>query len=162
MERNEIQRYIPDASVAVKWFIDEQDSEKARLLKDSFSKGAIDLESPSLLQYETASALRFHPVVKFRPDQFLTVMRSLEGLQITREPTPIEWATAHKLTLENPISIYDSIYIAFAIRDQAIMVTADAALANKVKGAPQTKQKLMLLRDMHLEAPKSPDERRNV
>ena len=150
MERDEIPRYIPDASVAVKWFIDEQDSENARLMKDLFSKGTIDLEAPSLLQYETASALRFHPVVKFNSNQFLTVMQSLEGLQITREPNFAEWTTAHKLSLENPISIYDSVYIAFAICGQSIMVTADGELVNRIR-MPQTKQKLVLLKDLSLE-----------
>lgn len=150
MERNAIPRYVPDASVAVKWFIDEQDSEKARLMKDLFSEGALDLEAPTLIQYETASALRFHPVVKLNSNQFLIVMQSLDGLQITREPTSAEWATSHMLTLENPISIYDSIYIAFAIRDHSIMVTADAALVDRIK-APDTKKKLILLSDLSLD-----------
>lgn len=150
MERNEVPRYVPDASVAVKWFIDEQHSGNARKMKDLFAKGTIDLEAPSLIEYETASALRFHPVVKLNSDQFLSVMRSLEGLQITREPTSAEWATAHTLTLENPISIYDSIYIAFAKSDHSIMVTADAALINKIK-QPQTKRKVILLGDLSLE-----------
>jgi predicted nucleic acid-binding protein len=154
LERNEIPRYVPDASIVVKWFIDEQDSKNARAIKDQFAKGAIDLEAPSLLEYETASALRFHPVVKFDSVQILEIMKSLQGLQITREPTPSDWATAQTLSLENPISIYDSIYIAFAVRGHSIMLTADQALIDKIKSR-QVGEKLTLLKNLSLEDERS-------
>jgi predicted nucleic acid-binding protein len=149
LERNEIPRYVPDASVAVKWFVDEEGSEHARELKEFFAEGKVDLEAPTLLTYEVASAIRFHPVVTITQKQFEMVMGSLDGLQITRDPTRPEWTAAHTLTLENPISIYDSIYLSFATRSNSIMVTADAALIKKIK-KPQTKQRLLLLADLSL------------
>lgn len=149
MARDTVPQYVPDASVAVKWFIDEEGSENALRLKEFFVDGEISLEAPSLLSYEVASALRFHPIVRMTRKQFLKAMQSLAGLQITRDPTRSEWAAAHALALESPISIYDSIYIGFATQRQSIMVTADEALIKKVKN-PETREKLLSLADLKL------------
>lgn len=148
MERSEIPRYVPDASVAVKWFIEEEDSRSARRLRELFQQGTID-HAPSLLTYEVASALRFHPVARFTPRQLRGVMESLEGLQMTREPSDREWATAFTLSLENPISIYDAVYVAFAVHGHSQMVTADKILTTRLK-SPETKQRVSMLSDFAL------------
>jgi len=43
---------IIDASVVVKWFIEENDSDKALLLRDRFIGGKIELYVPTLLYFE--------------------------------------------------------------------------------------------------------------
>jgi predicted nucleic acid-binding protein len=149
LERSEIPRYVPDASVAVKWFIEEEDSRSARRLRELFQQGTIELDAPSLLTYEVASALRFHPVARFTSRQLRGVTESLEGLQITREPTNREWATAFALSLDNPISIYDAVYVAFAVQGRSQMVTADRILTARLK-SPETKQRTVKLSDFAL------------
>lgn len=149
MEREEIPQYIPDASIAVKWFVNEEDSPRARKLKDLYLEGAIGLEAPSLLSYEVASALRFHQVVKLTLPQFRTVMESLEELQITREPSHKEWTTALTLSLENSISMYDAVYLAFATQGNSKMVTADKTLTDRIK-PPEIKTKLASLAELEL------------
>jgi predicted nucleic acid-binding protein len=149
LERDEIPRYVPDASIAVKWFVREENSTKARSLKGLFQEGAIDLDAPSLLSYEVASALRLHPVAKLTPAQFRTVMESLKDLQITREPTHREWSTALTLSLENSISIYDAVYVAFAVEGDSKMVTADTTLTTRIK-PPETKARLTSLGELDL------------
>lgn len=148
MERNEVPRYVLDASIAVKWYVAEEESARARELRKLFHQGAIELEAPSLLRYEVASALRFHPVAKFTPTQFRTVMDSLRELQITREPTEREWTTAFALSLENSISIYDAVYISFAVHGKSRMITADRELSTRVKS--QIKANLTSLSALHL------------
>lgn len=149
MERSEIPRYVPDASVAVKWFIEEKDSRPARRLRELFQQGTIDLDAPSLLKYEVASALRFHPVARFALGQLRGVMESLEGLQMTREPSEREWATTFALSLENLISIYDAVYVAFAVHGHSQMVTADKILTTRLKSA-EIKQRPIMLADLAL------------
>jgi predicted nucleic acid-binding protein len=149
LERDKIPRYVPDASVAVKWFVREEDSAKARRFKELFQEGRLDLEAPSLLLYEVASALRFHPVAKFNSAQLRTVMESLESLQITRDPSPREWTTAFTLSLENSISIYDAVYIGFVGQGNARMVTADSKLIARIHPA-ETKAKLASLTEVDL------------
>jgi predicted nucleic acid-binding protein len=149
LERSEIPRYIPDASVAVKWFIEEKDSRPARRLRDLYQEGAIDLDAPSLLKYEVASALRFHPVARFTPKQLRGVMKSLEDLQIIREPNDSEWATTFAVSLENSISIYDAVYVAFAINGRSQMITADKVLVTRLKSA-ETRLRTTMLADLAL------------
>lgn len=150
MERDEIPRYVPDASVAVKWFVEEEDSPKAHGLKQLFQEGRIDLEAPSLLLYEVASALRFHPVVRFTSAKVGTVMDSLERLQITREPTSKEWTTAFTLSQENSISIYDAAYIGFAVEGNRKLITADSKLIAKIDPT-KSKVQLSLLAETDLD-----------
>ena len=133
----------------MKWFIEEKDSHPARRLRDLYQEGAIDLDTPSLLKYEVASALRFHPVARFTPKQLRGVMKSLEGLQIIREPNDSEWATTFAVSLENPISIYDAVYVAFAINGRSQMITADKVLVRRLKSA-ETRQRTTMLADLAL------------
>ena len=149
MERNEIQGYVTDASVAVKWFVREEGSAKARELKQLFQAGRIDLEAPSLLLYEVASALRFHPVARFTSEKLGSAMNSLAKLQITREPTTREWTTAFTLSQENSISVYDAAYIALAAEGKRKMITADSKLITKLDSL-KTRAELVLLSDTDL------------
>ena len=43
---------VIDASVVVKWFIEENDSDKALLLRDRFIDGKVELYIPILLYFE--------------------------------------------------------------------------------------------------------------
>ena len=134
----------------MKWFVKEDDSAKAHGLKQLFQEGRVDLDAPSLLLYEVASALRFHPTVKFTSAKVGTVMNSLRKLQITREPTLKEWTTAFKISQENSISIYDAAYISFAVEGNRRMITADSKLISKIDSS-KTKARLSLLADMDLD-----------
>lgn len=144
MERKQIPRYITDASVAVKWFIEETDTPQAVNLKALFEKGEVDLEAPSLITYEVASALRFHAKVQLAPKEFLSAIEVLTDLQITREPNDLEWSTTLQLSTQNPISVYDAVYLSFAIHRDAKMVTADSSLLRNLR-APETRESVMLL-----------------
>ena len=55
----EIQKVVVDASVAPKWYLEEEYSDKARLLRDSFVTGSLSVSVPTLFFYETLNALRY-------------------------------------------------------------------------------------------------------
>jgi len=147
LERNQVPRYIIDASVAVKWFIEETDSHRAVKLKELFENGKADLEAPSLLTYEVASALRFHPKVKFTLKQLHGAIEALGQMQIVVEPTEAEWAKAFRFSLENAISIYDAAYLSLADNRMGKMVTSDAQFLTKLRSAG-ARQKVVLLSDL--------------
>ena len=147
MERDQIPRYVTDASVAVKWFVEETDTAQAVKLKGLFENGEIELEAPSLLTYEVASALRFHPKIRFALKQFLGAIEVLSELQITREPNEAEWSTALRLSLENPVSVYDAAYLSFALHGAAKMVTADSSFLRNLKST-EVSQSVVLLSEM--------------
>jgi predicted nucleic acid-binding protein len=49
--------YVLDASVAVRFLLDEDLSEKAELVLEDFLKGKLDLLSPELLAYDVGNTL---------------------------------------------------------------------------------------------------------
>ena len=54
--------YVIDASVAIKWFADERDSQSAILLRKSHSQGSVALIAPDLILYEVSNGLRFNKI----------------------------------------------------------------------------------------------------
>ncbi|MCW4027335.1 MAG: type II toxin-antitoxin system VapC family toxin [Candidatus Bathyarchaeota archaeon] len=53
----EKQKAIADASIVAKWFLEEDSSENAMQLRDSFVTGKLAIAVPSLLFYEALNAL---------------------------------------------------------------------------------------------------------
>jgi len=53
----EKQKVVADASIVAKWFLEEEFSDNARQLRDSFVTGKIDISVPSLLFYDTLNTL---------------------------------------------------------------------------------------------------------
>lgn len=50
-----------DASVILKWFLDEPDSDKAKIIKDNHVNGKFTIVIPDIAIYEIANALRYEP-----------------------------------------------------------------------------------------------------
>ena len=43
---------VVDASIVVKWFVEEEWSREARMLKDDYAAGEVDLIAPALMPFE--------------------------------------------------------------------------------------------------------------
>ena len=125
MER---QKKVIDASVIIKWFISEVDSEKALVLRAEHLNGDSLLIIPELALIEVINALRY----KNTSEQFLKEAISY----LYRFQFSIERINEHflekavNISLKNKISIYDSIYIAVAQEHGIEMITADNGLKN--------------------------------
>ena len=52
--------YVLDASVILKWFLQERDSHLALDFKERYLAGEISIALPDLILYELANALRFN------------------------------------------------------------------------------------------------------
>ena len=122
-----------DASVAVKWYVNEKDSGVARRIKDSYVAGEVEIIAPNLIYYEVLNALRFHPVVRFSPDEMASVLSSLKNLQFTTDPSDDIWFRAFNFSLQEGTSIYDSVYLAL-VSSQDKFITADSKLLEKLSG----------------------------
>ncbi|MEW6447655.1 MAG: type II toxin-antitoxin system VapC family toxin [Bacillota bacterium] len=55
---------VLDASVILKWFINEEDSDQALRLREEFYSGKRDIVVPDLLLYEVVNALKYNPTFK--------------------------------------------------------------------------------------------------
>lgn len=58
MERKE-RLVVVDASIVVKWFVEEDYSRESRLLRDSYVNGLVDITAPSILPYKVLNTLKY-------------------------------------------------------------------------------------------------------
>jgi predicted nucleic acid-binding protein len=125
---------VVDASVAVKWCLPARDeslvSEAGKLLA-SYRTGAEQFLVPDLFWLEVANAL-WKAVWKQKIDSE-TAARSFRAVSDLKIPTissvdlvpqALQLAVTHRRT------VYDSVYVALALRVKANLITADERLAN--------------------------------
>ena len=132
-----------DASAATKWFLNEEDTEKALALRDAHIEGDLSLTAPDLIVYEVANALNYHP--KLSDGDLDASMKALLELELDLVPPSVEFCshiadTARKLA----ISVYDASYIALSDMAATNLITADRKLHEKIS----EKGRAFLLNDM--------------
>jgi predicted nucleic acid-binding protein len=133
---------VVDASVALKWYVVEQESERAeRLLHGSFR-----LHAPSLLKLELANALSENVRRQIITEAqalfaFSGADRTIGQWHATDDVVPLalEWS----LALRHPV--YDLCYLALAQSVGARVVTADTAFLRKIEGRPQARFAVALM-----------------
>jgi len=122
---------VIDASVVVKWFIEEIDSDKARFLRDKFIDGKIELIIPSLLYFEVLNALKYSQL--FDPTELDDAGESLEnyGFNVITIKKEI---CKHmiKVAVEHEMSIYDASYVGLSIGLGKLFCTADEKIIEKL------------------------------
>ena len=122
---------IIDASVITKWFIEENDSDKAEMLKLQFLNGEIDLIAPSLIYYEVLNALKYSNLLN--QDKMNIAAESLENYAL--KISPIQGKTRKTmidLAIKHRLSIYDASYLALSIILNGTFITADAKIKKNV------------------------------
>jgi predicted nucleic acid-binding protein len=131
---------VVDSSVALKWVVQEPDSERAELLS------VARLEAPDLLLVECANA----PWKKVFRDE-LQVNEALESLVWLRqapihlEPTAPLLYQALELAAELKHPAYDCVYLSLALRNGVPLVTADRRFVSAVSRATHLKDQVVLL-----------------
>lgn len=118
---------VVDASIAVKWFIPEADSQQAEaLLSDKFR-----LLAPDLLWTEVGNVLK--TIAKrgaITPEEAQQMVRDASAMPVEiMESLPLLPETLRIATSADR-SVYDSLYIALAAREKCGVVTADQKLIN--------------------------------
>lgn len=113
---------VADASVAIKWYVRESDSEIAQRILAAPET----IHAPSLLRLELANGLWKHWRRKLvAADQVEEAVASLERTVACWHDDAALAEAALKLTLALDHPIYDCVYIALAQRLGAALVTAD-------------------------------------
>lgn len=132
---------IVDASVALKWVLEEDGSDAARQVAATELMAA-----PDLLFIECANALRTK--ARFgHVDAALSTsaLSALEGMPVRAVPIRPHVAAAHALALELNRSAYDALYLAVALAERSTLVTADSRFAAAVLAHPIYRRSLKLL-----------------
>jgi len=124
--------YVLDASVVIKWFSDEEFTDKAVEIRNDFFKGKNEVVVPDLLLYEVSNALRYNP--NFDENDVAEAVNSLFDLGMSIiVPTQKVLKSAINLGFERSITIYDSFYVALAKEINFTFITADRKLYQKTK-----------------------------
>ena len=120
----ETERYIIDASVIVKWFIEESESDKAEAIRVAFIKKELELICPFLLQFEVLNALKYSGL--FNKQDLVIAAEALENYPFTYLSIKgDEQSKMVEIAMDHDFSIYDSTYLSLALHENARLITAD-------------------------------------
>ena len=138
--------YVVDASVAVKWLVEEVLSDEAAGLLD----GDSTLVAPPLLFAEAANALW---AMRRRGDiAAADLANAVETLLRAPVSTPLSMpdltSAAARLAIDLDHPVYDCFYLALAVHTQYPVVTADTRFHGKVHGHPYLSDYVLRLADM--------------
>ena len=123
MER---QKKIIDASIAVKWFLNEENSDKALNLKDSFLKGELILIAPDLIVLEVLNALRYN---KQKERELIRANKDIFELNLNLiKINDVLLIKTIENSIKYNITIYDSLYVTIAQLHGAPLISADKKL----------------------------------
>ena len=127
-------KLVLDASVIAKWYIEEENTEKAIEIRDKFVAGKFAILEPTLLIYELGNVFWKHPAKS--PEDVESDFKALFdiGLEFfdVRDPGFL------KFVFENGrkfgITFYDAVYVTLAMDEDCKLITADGRLQRKVNG----------------------------
>lgn len=119
-----------DTSVAVKWFVTEEDSERATDLQQAHLRDDLQLHAPDILLMESANALRYAGLSEERILQDLETFPAL-GVEII--PFSIDVLnSAVSLSLEHDLAVYDAYFLALAQALEMPLITADRKMLSRL------------------------------
>ena len=123
--------YVLDSSVGVKWAIIEQDTDKARKLRDEYRNAIVELIAPDVFPYELAHEFtRAERQGRLQPREALQLLADIVKVLPVLHPGFPLLPRAAELSSQARIGFYDCIYIALAEREHCRVVTADQRLVN--------------------------------
>ena len=121
--------FVIDASIAVKWVIEEDGTTEALALRQKAK-----LIAPELLVAECANIL-WKKVERreLLKDEALLAARLLQGAEIELLPTRFLFEAATRMSIEIRHPAYDCLYLALAVEKNCQFVTADERFLRKLQ-----------------------------
>jgi len=138
---------VLDASVISKWFIEEEDSDKALEIRDLYVQGRIGLSSPMLVLYELGNVFLKHPSLTVEDSR--KAFEALLDLQIELKSFADVGLLKNCLEVSKRFNttFYDASYVALSMLYDTDLVTADEQLYEKIR----EKVKAFLLRQLSIQ-----------
>jgi predicted nucleic acid-binding protein len=124
---------VVDTSVAIKWYVPEEDSADAvRLLDSGISFSAPDLIGPELANTLWKKVRRG----EITGDEASAIVAAFEKLDVEIYPSAALLPAALNLALSLDRSVYDSLYVALAVARDCAVITADRKFVAAVRQTP--------------------------
>jgi len=124
---NDAQKVVVDASIIVKWFVEEESSEASQIIRDKYIKGEIEIIAPQLIIFETLNALRYKEL--FTEPEIKEISEALDSYSLNLYPLRGEYAVKTvEVAFANNVTIYVSSYISLALLENTHLYTADQKL----------------------------------
>jgi predicted nucleic acid-binding protein len=135
-----VSSFIVDASVAVKWVVDEEGSDAAAALADR------ELAAPEILLGECANALwsksRLKEITPSEASERLEVLCGAP-VELVAVAMLVQDALQLALLLDHPV--YDCLYLALAVQRGIPLITADRRCAKAANRVPEVGALVRLL-----------------
>jgi predicted nucleic acid-binding protein len=126
-------RYVVDASVVIKWFLPEECSDEAKRLLD----GSHTLLVPDLMFSEVGNILwkrvRREEITETEAQETLL---ALGTLSLAVHPSWPLVLLALEIGIQTQRTVYDSLYLALAVRESAALMTADEKFYSAIHAGP--------------------------
>ena len=122
-----------DASVAAKWFNQEDFSEQAVELKDRQVRGDVELVAPALLAYEVGNSIRKNPQLTEGDARDAIISLAALGV-VLLPPETGRVGRVMEIARTRRMTFYDAAYLQAAEECQALLITADENQIKTAKG----------------------------
>ena len=129
--------YVIDASVALKWFLREEESQGADSLFEAFLANQIELLAPDILVLEVANTLWKQSILlkRLRPEEASSIFHDFLTLPLNLRESNALAREALKMAVELRHPVYDTLYCALAKQNDCEFITADRVLVDKLSGS---------------------------
>jgi len=128
-----MKKYILDTSVVVKWFSQEEGTDKAEGWLKLLEKQEEEIYLPALVKYELANALLKGKKLSYKEAELaLKIFYSLPLIFVEENLGLAK--LSYKFTEKFGISYYNACFLALAKTEKAILVTANSRHQQKIAG----------------------------
>ena len=137
--------FVVDASLVIKWFVPEVDSDAARRWLDA----SHDYVAPDLLFPETGNTV-WKKVRRgeLSPDDGQQLATDLSVIAVEAVSMRGLLPDAHALALRTGITVYDATYLALAVRLETQVITGDDRFARRLADHPLLAPHVRSLKDV--------------
>ncbi len=119
---------VIDASILIKWFVNEIKSDSAIKIRDQYIKGEVNLIAPNLILYEVLNALKY--INLHNQNEVKEIFEIITNYGIELVTLNKELANKSiEIAMKSKLSLYDSTYVALAKTKEGKLVTADEKLS---------------------------------
>ena len=124
---------VVDSGIAVKWFIEEEDSDEAQLVLDEYENDKLSFLAPTLIYAEFGNIiwkkLIFRGIESTDAD---LAIKKFKNISFLLTPTSVLFDDTFKIAVQYKRTFYDSLYLALSVKENCEFVTADEKFYNSV------------------------------